>query len=199
MKLLRLFLCAMALLVFAPVVASAETYSKFNQPSVQASPASTTTSPDVVPLAPLGLSLVGIALMGATKKVTLPRTYLFDNQTYGPGTDIEVPEEFPDIDDNGDVIFEEGSAAAKNAARARTFSSPPNTGGVKTGEEAAPAGPNDATVRTVSGKTKAQLESMKVDELDALAVEVGVPVERGDGQEGDPLKADYVKALSATV
>ncbi len=197
MKYVRLFICLIALVAFTPVVAPAEVISKHGQPTVQASPASTTVlSPDVTGLVPFGLSLVGIALMGATKKVGLARTYLFEGQSYGPGADIDVPDTFPDLDDDGEVVHEEGSAAAKNAARARSFSSPPNTGGVNTGES---AGAQDGAVRTVSGKTKGELEAMTVDSLDALAVDSGVPVTRGDGGEGDPLKADYVRALSKKI
>jgi hypothetical protein len=197
MKLVRLFLCVMAFLAFAPTQASAETHSKLNQPTVQASSVHHSTTPDTTPLAPLGMSLVGVALMGATKKVTLGKTYLFEGDSYGPGRDISVPENFPEIDgDTGDVIHEEGSPAARNAARARSFSSAPNTGGVNTGENQS-GDASGGKPRTVSGMTAAELEKKNVADLENLAVELGVPVERGDGKDGDPVKADYVAALSA--
>lgn len=194
-RLFRLFLCVMALLAFVPAQASAETNFKHNQPTVQASPPANLAA-DTTPLAPLGISLLGVALMGATKKVDLSKTYLFNGESYGPGANIDVPDDFPDIDgETGDVIHEEGSPAARNAARARSFSSPPNTGGVNTGEPA--PDPYAGKVRTVSGKTAAELEKMTVADLDALAVELSVPVSRAEG-EGDPVKADYVRTLSET-
>jgi hypothetical protein len=39
---------------------------------------------------------------------------------------------------------------------------------------------------------------MTKDELVSLAESKGITVERGDGSEGDPRKADYVSALGAT-
>lgn len=195
MKRVWLSLCVMALLAFMPALAHAETNSKFDQPTVQASPATNTNAltTDTSPLAPLGISLLGVALMGATKKVDLTRTYLFGGDSYGPGKDIVVPEDFPDIDgETGDVIHEDGSPAARNAARARSFSTAPNTGGVNTGESGAHEG--KSATATVSGKTKAELEDMTVADLDALAVELGIPVDRKEG-EGDPLKSDYVRVL----
>lgn len=38
-------------------------------------------------------------------------------------------------------------------------------------------------------------EKATKDELEALAERIGAAVERRDGREGDPLKADYVSAL----
>jgi hypothetical protein len=74
-----------------------------------------------------------------SRKMNLSKAYLFNGLTYGPGRDVDVPDDFPDIDDKGDVIFEEGSQAARNQARDRSMSSPPSTGGVNTGEGQAPA------------------------------------------------------------
>jgi hypothetical protein len=169
--------------------------------AVQAQPVAQSTAPMTIkaqstlpapaPKAPLApLSLLGFALVGATekaktKKVNLSRSYLFDNQTYGPGNDIVVPEGFPDIDgETGDVIWPEGTRAAANQARARSFSTPPNTGGVNTGEN------NSAASNT------AELEGMTKEELQEEAEKRGLTVTRGDGGDGEPLKADYIKALS---
>lgn len=69
-----------------------------------------------------------------TKKVNLAGSYLFNGQTYGPGANVVVPADFPELDKAGDVKHPEGSKAAANQARARSFSSAPNTGGVNTGE-----------------------------------------------------------------
>lgn len=50
-----------------------------------------------------------------------------------------------------------------------------------------------------SGKTavsREALSEMTVEELRDMAAERGIEVERGDGGEGAPLKADYIKALA---
>lgn len=41
-----------------------------------------------------------------------------------------------------------------------------------------------------------ELESMTKEELVGMAETRGLTVTRGDGEEGDPLKADYVEALA---
>lgn len=182
----KMALLFLALFMALPVTASAAPPQQTM--TVRATPATQTT-----PLPVLGFSILGAAMaMAATKKMDLTQTYLFEGDSYGPGKDVEVPEGFPELDVEGMPIHPEGSPAARNAARAKSFSTAPNSGGVFTGESKAEAG-----VLTLSGKSEAELNTMKVDELDALAVELGVPVSRGDGQAGDPLKGDYVKALSA--
>jgi hypothetical protein len=181
-------LLMMALMV-VPRVAQAQPVAHPAPMTISAqSPLPAPTAP--VSLAPL--TLLGFALVGATEKTTsktrkmnLSRSYLFDNQTFGPGADVVVPDDFPDIDgETGDVIFPEGSKAAANQARARSFSTPPNTGGVNTGS---PAG---------GGTPPSELEDMTKEELQEEAAKRGLTVTRGDGGDGEPLKADYVKALS---
>lgn len=174
-------------------------------PSVSALP-----SPDRSPLAPL--SLLGFALMGATadkpktKKMNLSRQYLFRGLTYGPGNGVEVPEEFPELDDQGDVVHPPGSAAERNARTSRRLNATgPNTGGAVTGE-AGTSGTTATTTGTgksVSGKTAEDLEAMDKGELIDLAAKYpDVTVERlddsGSVEDGEPLKRDYVRALSAT-
>lgn len=124
-----------------------------------------------------------------TKKVNLQRTYLFNGGRYGPGQNVVVPEDFPDLDEKGAVQFPEGSAAARNQARSRVFSSAPSTGGANTGE-------TPKTANTVSGKSEDELNTMSKDDLAELAEQLGITVEREDGGTGDPLKSDYVNALS---
>lgn len=46
--------------------------------------------------------------------------------------------------------------------------------------------------------TAAELEALTVADLADLATKRGATVLRGDGEEGEPLKADYVKALAGT-
>lgn len=165
------------------------------QPAVSAMSVSALPAPmpNPAPLAPL--SLLGFALMGATtesktKKVNLNRSYTFGGLTYGPGTDIEVPNDFPEIDgESGLPIHPPGSAAARNMRRSTMAA---NTGGVNTGE------PPTGNIRTVSGKTAAELDAMSKAELVELAESKAITVARADGEEGDPLKGDYVKALSAS-
>lgn len=163
------------------------------QSTVQAAPAHAVASnADKAPIVLSVVSILGFALMGTTRD--LDRTYLFNGQRIGPGKDIELPEDFPELDENGDVVYPKGSAAARNRQRTRMFSSPPSTGGVNTGVATGSASAD--STKTVSGKSKSQLEKMKVEDLKDLADETGLEVARGDGEEGDPLKADYVSALS---
>lgn len=163
------------------------------QMAVKAAPAHQIASDSAkVPLTLSVVTIAGFALMGTTRD--LDRTYLFNGMRYGPGKGIEVPDDFPELDDSGDVIHPKGSAAERNQKRARMFSSPPSTGGVNTGvsQESGASGSSN----TVSGKSEKELQSMKVDDLQALADESGIEVVRGDGEDGEPLKADYVRALS---
>jgi len=159
------------------------------QPAVMASaPSHTPAVP--APMPDLRWNLLGLAVMiGATRKVNLSKTYLFNGETFGPGTNVVVPDDFPDLDDKGDPIYEEGSAAARNQERDRRMSSPPSTGGVDTGEGRTP--PAGAT---------AELEAMTKADLQAMAEKKGIVVDRQDEDgniiEGEPLKADYVRALS---
>lgn len=158
------------------------------QPSAVQASYTTHATPDApsqLPLAPL--SLLGFAFAGATtaatRKMTLSRSYLFNGVTYGPGRNIEVPEDFPDLNDDGSVVHEEGSRAAQNAARARQGIAPAGT-------------PIDNPAGTVSGKTLEELGRMSKPDLVALAEEKGVEVTREDGGDGEPLVSDYVTALS---
>jgi hypothetical protein len=178
-------------------------------------------TPDTVPLGdlsgPANLTLAFAAAVGATtaakgsKKVNLSQSYLFNGATYGPGNDIEVPGDFPDIDgETGEPIHPEGSAAARNAATSRRvntrpMASPPSTGGVNTGEPATASGGIAGSVgtgTTVSGKSQSELQAMDKADLISLADEKGVSVRRldddGNEEDGEPRKADYVRDLGAT-
>ncbi len=46
--------------------------------------------------------------------------------------------------------------------------------------------------------TAAELNELTVAQLEKLATKRGVTVLRGDGDEGEPLKEDYVKALTVS-
>jgi hypothetical protein len=139
-------------------------------------------------------------VMGATakrtRKMDLSQAYIFGGETFGPGSGIEVPDDFPDIDgETGAVIHEEGTAAARNAAtsaRANAGIAP-----VQMGASTA-ASPATGPGTTVSGKSAEELDAMTKDELVALAETSGVTVTREDGTDGAPLKADYVRVLGAT-
>jgi hypothetical protein len=60
-----------------------------------------------------------------------------------------------------------------------------------------PTAPGRAGGKQAGGKGAASedLESLSKDELKELAAAKGVTVEREDGEEGEPLKSDYVTAL----
>lgn len=193
----RLSIFAVAVMVaLVPVTAQAQPPAQ-QQMTVQAAP-DVPLPGSTVPLSMTALALA--AIVGATdpkgaktKKVSLSKSYIFGGQTYGPGADIVVPDDFPEIDgETGDVVFPEGSAAARNQERARSFSSAPNTGGVNTGEGQA------GSTNTVSGKSAQELESMTKADLVDLAAERNIEVTRSEG-EGDPVKQDYIDALSKTV
>lgn len=85
------------------------------------------------------------------------------------GDEVELPKEFP-----SDADLEATLARAKRGLPS--------------------SGPLDRNV----GRTReneADLEGMTKDELAKLADERGVDVTRSDGESGNPVKADYVKAL----
>ena len=106
------------------------------------------------------------------KTIDIKRTLLFHGKTYLPGTDVEVPDDFPDLDERGLPIFPEGSAAAQNQALSRSF------------EKVAPL-----------PLTADDIASMSKRELMQLAEARGITVTRSDGKEGDPNKQDYLDAL----
>lgn len=221
---LALALCALAV-PSGPVAAAAPSRSDsislvLKAPAPLAAEVMTIkAAPDSVPLSdlsgPVNLTLAFAAAVGATgaakgtKKMNLSQAYLFAGTTYGPGPDVEVPEDFPEIDgETGDVIHPEGSAAARNAATSRRVNtrpqaSPPNTGGVNTGESGTPStATGTGTGKTVSGKSQSELAAMDKADLIALADSKQVTVRRldddGNEEDGEPRKADYVRDLSAT-
>lgn len=183
--------CCLALIACFAFAAPAQASASDHILTISAAPAvHVAASPAKSPLGPLGsLSLLGFAFAGATdeakrKKVTLRRAYLFNGETLGPGRDVDVPADFPDLDEYGNVKHPEGSLAAKNAAASRPNPVPAGTASIDSQE-------------TVSGKSFEELSSMRKSELEELAVESGIDVQRGDGESGSPLVEDYVTALSA--
>lgn len=66
-----------------------------------------------------------------TKRVDLTERVTFNDQRFGPGKDIEVPLDFPE---DGDT----DPAPVPERVFAKPTSSPPNTGGVNTGESLVP-------------------------------------------------------------
>lgn len=86
----------------------------------------------------------------------------------------------------------EGGAQGSNAASGTTSS----TGaGAASGQQGGASGEADES-GTVSGLSREELEDLPVDELREHAERLALDVKRSDGEEGRPLKADYVKALS---
>lgn len=105
-----------------------------------------------------------------TKKITITTSVVHRGKTYSPtaeGTPTEV--EVPDS-------FPESPKATSEPAR--------------------PAGSGTGK-NTVSGKSLEQLEGMTKEDLVTLAERKSITVAREDGSEGEPLKADYIKALAA--
>lgn len=143
-------------------------------------------------------AVAGLAAMGATRKMNLSQSYIFGGETFGPGNDIEVPEDFPQIDGEGNVVHPPGSTAARNIATSNRVNNtiPTTSGGVTETGGSPSVGPG--TGRTVSGKTGEELEAMPKADLVDLAESLGITVTRADGSDGTPLKEDYVAALGAT-
>lgn len=169
----------------SPTVAVAQVSAVEATYAVVSTPDAATSAPSKTPLIPI--ELMGFSLMGAVaatkgpRKITLTRSYILDGVTYGPGRNIEVPEHFPELTDDGDVIFEKGSKAERNAARGR--------------QAPAPAGTPIQEPTTVSGKTLEELGRLSSTEIVELAESLGLEVTREDGNE--PVFQDYVTALSA--
>lgn len=158
------------------------------------------SAPNTLPFSLTALAAVIGATAPKSKKVSLSQSYIFNGETFGPGNDVEVPDDFPDIDgETGAVIHEEGSIAARNAAISRRANAgvAPQQGlgaGAVSGQGETPAAPEG---ETVSGMNTEELEALTKDELMKVAEKQGVVVEREDG-DGSPLKADYVRVLGAT-
>jgi hypothetical protein len=129
-----------------------------------------------------------------TKRVDLRERVTFNDRHYGPGTNVEVPGDFP----------EDGDVDAAESIPERVFrkpsATPPNTGGVDTGE-GLPRVANQFAA-TISGKTAEELDGMDKAALERLAVGLNLRVERqddeGNFEDGEPLKRDYVRALSGS-
>jgi hypothetical protein len=84
------------------------------------------------------------------------------------GNEIELPDDFP-----SDADLDENLRRASG-----------------------PGGSMAPLTKAADGREVGDFESMNKDELQAEAEKRGLAVKRGDGEEGDPLKADYVKALN---
>jgi hypothetical protein len=106
-----------------------------------------------------------------TKKIDLPVAMSFKGKVYPKGTNVEVPEDFPE--GKLDRLREEQEKLATGAP-----SDPPeNRIEVYTTEE-------------LDGMTKAKL-------IELAEANPSVTVARADGGDGDPTKDDYVAALAA--
>lgn len=126
-----------------------------------------------------------------TRTVDLTTRVTFNDKHYGPGMGVEVPADFPTAD-------EIEAAPTPERVFRKPSSSPPNTGGVNTGENM----PRSADTARVAGAARSveELEAMDKSELTDLAVRLGLRVDRHDAdgriEEGEPLKKDYVRVLS---
>lgn len=81
--------------------------------------------------------------------------------------------------------IERRKVAAMEERASRVYKRPPFN------ESKAGAGPPEN-----KALTGADLSDKSKDELEQMAANRGLTVERGDGKDGEPLKADYVRALS---
>jgi hypothetical protein len=130
-----------------------------------------------------------------TKRVELRERVTFNDRHYGPGADVEVPADFPE---DGDV----DTTAEPTPERVfrKPSATPPNTGGVDTGE-GLPRVANQFST-SISGKTADELDGMDKAALERLATGLNLRVERqddeGNAEDGEPLKRDYVRALSVS-
>lgn len=83
----------------------------------------------------------------STKRVDLESRVTFEDKNYGPGEGVEVPSHFPEPDPG-----EPTSQPLPERVFRKPSSSPPNTGGVDTGEgrarEAVPGGIEPVPVST---------------------------------------------------
>ncbi len=148
----------------------------------------------------------------------LSQTYLHAGKRYGPGNDVDVPKDFPD------VSKQEKAFAARQAARSgvRTISMAGSKGGAENegdsllteqglgvradaigekGEftplrDGAPAVNQTGGVPAGSGLAEADLKKLEKADLVDMAAQKGVTVTREDGGDGEPTKADYVRALT---
>jgi hypothetical protein len=64
------------------------------------------------------------------------------------------------------------------------------------GRTIAPSAPSTGA-SGATGLSREALEDMPKEDLVAMASERGIEVKRGDGGEGEPLKADYINALAS--
>lgn len=90
-------------------------------------------------------------------------------------------------------------AAALGGSQALGTSDPAAVSGAITTSEAVPQVPSEPPVEApaeASGETQGDLSKLTVAELKDLADKRGVTVTRGDGKDSDPVKSDYVEALS---
>src|SRR3954468_9515208 len=123
---MKRFCTMIALLVLTmismPPLASAAPVHRDSVVTAVAHETAPVSSPNSLPFSLTALAAVigATAPNNKTKKVSLGQSYIFNGETFGPGEDIEVPEDFPEIDgDTGAVIHPEGTTAARNAAISR--------------------------------------------------------------------------------
>lgn len=102
----------------------------------------------------------------------------------------------------GDPIGEQEArrrAVAAALGGSQALGTAAGSGGAITTDQAVPKAPSEAGRPPEDAPEPVSQESLEgktVAELKKLAEERGLEVTRGDGKEGDPVKADYVKALS---
>lgn len=195
----RILLLALALVLPVASASALPSAPPDSVSLVSVGPAHAPVVPNSLPFSAMALATTGAAAAGAaakTRKLNLSQSYIFNGETFGPGNDIEVPADFPEIDgETGDVIWPAGSTAARNAAASARI----NGTEVRTTnrvDSSPSSGPGLGV--TVSGLKAEELEGMTKGELEALAQEKGITVTRGDGTDGTPLKEDYVQQLGAT-
>lgn len=167
------------------------------------------------------------------RKETLRDSHIHEGQIYGPGTDVDVPDNFPTRENlrgldapapsepgTGPVAATRSTAVAGADTGDRTVTHPdygvagdpksltPHAGAPRpvptqpNGTDAEAARANAATVTPGgTGMSAEAFSEFTVDELRDMAADRGLTVERlddkGKPEDGNPIKRDYIRALSA--
>jgi hypothetical protein len=129
----------------------------------------------------------------------LSQTYLYNGKRYGPGDNVDVPKDFPDVSAHEKAF----KARQEASAGIRTISMAGSKGGAEPiGESGAFTPLRDGapavnqTGGAAAGMAEADLKKLEKADLQDMAAQKGITVTREDGGDGEPTKADYVRALT---
>jgi hypothetical protein len=146
----------------------------------------------------------------------LSQTYLYNGKRYGPGDNVDVPKDFPDVSAHEKAFKarQEASAGIRTISMAGSKGGAENSGDDNLTEQglgvrAEPIGESGAftplrdgapavnqTGGAAAGMAEADLKKLEKADLQDMAAQKGITVTREDGGDGEPTKADYVRALT---